>query len=278
MNMKMRKRAFTLLIAAVLFGLMQITAYAKEVPDMSRTGSIQITMRRGDRVVSGGSLTIHRVGDIFEDDGNYSFVLNESYADSGLSLADIQSAELAKQLSQYAKTNRLEGTTKTIGDDGTVTFDGLEPGLYMLVQNRAASGYYAADPFLLGLPMPEGETYLYDVVASPKVELRPSKGGGGGGGSDPGGDPTPPGGPGEPDVPGEPGDPAGPSGDSDAPVDPLFEIGDPLNPRAGLSMHALPQTGQLNWPVPVLVVAGLVLFSAGWVMRFGKIRKNGYEK
>lgn len=277
MNMKMRKRAFALLIAAVLLGLMQITAYAKEVPDMSRTGSIQIAMRRGDRVVPGGSLTIHRVGDIFEDDGNYSFILNESYADSGLSLADIQSAELAKQLSQYAKTNRLEGTTKTIGSDGTVTFDSLEPGLYMLVQNRAASGYYAADPFLLGLPMPEGETYLYDVAASPKVELRPSKGGGGGGGSgDPGGgDPIPPGGPG---VPGEPGDSANPPGDSDVPGDPLYAIGDPLNPGAGLTMEALPQTGQLNWPVPVLVVAGLVLFSAGWVMRFGKIRKNGYEK
>lgn len=278
MNMKMRKRAFTLWIAMVLLGLMQLTAYAKEVPDLSRVGSIQITMRRGDRVVPGGSLTIYRVGDIFEDDGNYSFVLNESYASSGLSLEDIQSAELAKQLSQYARTNKLEGTAKNIGSDGTVMFDNLEPGLYMLVQNRAASGYFAADPFLLGLPMPEGETYLYDVVAAPKVELRPSGGGngggggGGGGGNPGGGDPSTPGGP------GEPGNPGSPSGGSDVPGEPLFEVGDPMSPGLGLSMQLLPQTGQLNWPVPVLVVAGLVLFSAGWVIRFGKIRKNGYEK
>lgn len=39
----------------------------------------------------------------------------------------------------------------------------------------------------------------------------------------------------------------------------------------------LPQTGQLNWPVPVLVVLGLCLFSAGWVLRFGK-KNSGYEK
>lgn len=32
----------------------------------------------------------------------------------------------------------------------------------------------------------------------------------------------------------------------------------------------LPQTGQLNWPVPVLVVLGLSIFSIGWVLRFGK--------
>lgn len=39
----------------------------------------------------------------------------------------------------------------------------------------------------------------------------------------------------------------------------------------------LPQTGQLNWPVPALTVLGLLLFSAGWAMKFGK-KKDGYEK
>jgi len=39
----------------------------------------------------------------------------------------------------------------------------------------------------------------------------------------------------------------------------------------------LPQTGQLNWPIPVLVVGGLALFAVGWVLCFGKKREN-YEK
>lgn len=30
----------------------------------------------------------------------------------------------------------------------------------------------------------------------------------------------------------------------------------------------LPQTGQLNWPVPVLALCGLVLFVSGWLLRF----------
>lgn len=38
----------------------------------------------------------------------------------------------------------------------------------------------------------------------------------------------------------------------------------------------LPQTGQLNWPIPVLVALGLGLFSLGWVLRYGK--KTGHEK
>lgn len=32
----------------------------------------------------------------------------------------------------------------------------------------------------------------------------------------------------------------------------------------------LPQTGQLNWPIPLMVVAGLALFVIGWGLRFGK--------
>ena len=36
----------------------------------------------------------------------------------------------------------------------------------------------------------------------------------------------------------------------------------------------LPQTGQLSWPVPVLAMFGLLLFSIGWAPRFGKGKKT----
>ena len=38
----------------------------------------------------------------------------------------------------------------------------------------------------------------------------------------------------------------------------------------------LPQTGQLNWPIPLMLVSGLALFLVGWVLRYGK--KERYEK
>lgn len=36
----------------------------------------------------------------------------------------------------------------------------------------------------------------------------------------------------------------------------------------------LPQTGQLNWPVPILVVGGLVLFLLGWFLYFDGNKKK----
>lgn len=38
----------------------------------------------------------------------------------------------------------------------------------------------------------------------------------------------------------------------------------------------LPQTGQLNWPVPVLTIAGVLLFSIGWFLNTTK-RTNEHE-
>lgn len=37
----------------------------------------------------------------------------------------------------------------------------------------------------------------------------------------------------------------------------------------------LPQTGQLNWPVPILIVAGLAFFTAGWYLSHDK--RERYE-
>jgi LPXTG-motif cell wall-anchored protein len=34
----------------------------------------------------------------------------------------------------------------------------------------------------------------------------------------------------------------------------------------------LPQTGQLNWPIPLMAAAGIGLFITGWVLCFGKKR------
>lgn len=40
---------------------------------------------------------------------------------------------------------------------------------------------------------------------------------------------------------------------------------------------SLPQTGQLNWPVPVMAVGGMILFLLGWIT-YSKTGKKNYEK
>lgn len=111
-----------------------------------------------------------------------------------------------------------------------VSFTNLELGLYLLVQDVAAEGCIKMEPFLVSVPMEENGGYLYDVDASPKVELAKL--------------PVEPSKPEQPELPGG---------------------------------SKLPQTGQLNWPIPLLVMSGLCLLSAGWLLRFGKRKSDRRE-
>ena len=52
---------------------------------------------------------------------------------------------------------------------------------------------------------------------------------------------------------------------------------EPTEPEPTDPPPRLPQTGQLNWPIPLMVVAGLGFFAVGWVLYFGKKREQ-YEK
>lgn len=259
--MPIRKRMLGLFVSIVVLCAMSMTALAHDVPDTSKKGSVHITMRLGENAVPGGSITLYRVGAVAEDDGNYSFVLTGEFADCGISLDDIQSARLAKDLAAHAKGHALVGATQKIDGNGSVSFRDLEPGLYLFVQSKAPEGYHKADPFLVSVPMMEDGSYVYDVDASPKVELEKK--------SD------------EPEIPETPVNPETPTTPT-TPKTPVTGAVLPGGPEPSVSqpiptVPVLPQTGQLNWPIPVLVVLGLCLFSIGWVLRTGK-KKDGYEK
>lgn len=222
--MRTQKRFLTLILAVVFLCAMSAAAYAYDVPDLNRKGTINITMNQGDSAVGGGTLTLYHVGAVQEDDGNYGFVFIDDFIDCDVSLEDISSPKLAEGLADYAKEHNVKGVSQSIGEDGKLSFENLELGLYLLVQNKAANGYAAIKPFLVSIPINENGIYVYTVDASPKMEL----------------DREP-----KPDNPVKPSEPS------------------------------LPQTGQMNWPVPILAVSGMLLFSIGWVLRFGR-KRNDY--
>lgn len=225
----MVKRISALLAALVLMLSVSAVAFAHEVPDTERDNcSIRVVMHIGDTKIPGGTLQLYRVGGITENDGGYSWTPSGDFADCGLSFADVQSPELAQDLAKLAakKTPLAE---EKVGEDCTVAFTGLETGLYLVVQSKAAPGYEKAEPFLVSVPYYEDGSYKYDVEAWPKVEIEKE---------------TPP----------------------PTPA-----------PPATKPPEKLPQTGQTNWPVPLLMVLGLALMIAGWILRYG--RKSGaYEE
>lgn len=226
--MKYIKQIFSVLLALCLLCLASVTAYAHEVPDESRKGTVTVKMEYYGKAVTGGTLTAYRVGEIQESDGNYSFGKTGAMAAFADSYEDITSAELAESVAAFVEENKVSAYSTAKNQNGKAVFSDLELGLYLIVQTEASEGYEPLKPFLISVPMNEDGHYVYEVSAEGKFQLEQKP------------EPTTP----TPTTPSEP---------------------------------TLPQTGQLNWPIPVLAVLGLCLFSFGWILRFGR-KKNGYEK
>lgn len=234
--MKIQKRLAAAILTLLLCCSSAAVVYADHpVPDLSRTGSVSAVMTYDGHAVGGGSLIFWKAGDVLEENGNYRFALTEEFAASGLSLADPKDDVVASDLADYAKEAGLSGTSVSIGEDGVVQLENLQPGLYLIAQQDSADGFEPIAPFLVSMPMYENGDYVYEVDAQPKLGtltkfVTPSR---------------------EPS-------------------------GKPVSPVEKKPPIKLPQTGQLNWPVPVMTVSGMMLFFGGWMLRYGR-KKSGYE-
>lgn len=250
--MKYMKQISALVLAVSLLCTASVPVRAHETPDRSRQGSVTVKMEYEGKAVTGGTMTAYLVGEIQESDGNYSFEKTEAMGAFTGSYEDITAPSLAEDVASFVREHAVPACATAENKEGRAVFFGLELGLYLIVQTEASEGYEPLRPFLVSVPMNEDGRYVYEVDAEGKFQLHQQT------------KPHKPHKPGEPDSPSTPGNPSEPNSPSE-----------PHAPQGGSGV-TLPQTGQLNWPVPVLAALGLCLFSIGWMLRFGK--KNGYEK
>ena len=258
--------ALLLAVVLVLPLAPKAAAAEKQTVDPAKdTGSISLTLKGDAGAAKNVEITLYQVGKGTVVNNNLVFELVDGLRDAELekpvelngltaeeNIANAAALKAAIEKLQNTQTGDVVPTwSDKTNDEGVVTFTGLPVGVYLVVQTSRSSVYNSITSFLMYLPMTneDGTAWEFAEMASPKLQ-RSSSGGDGGGGEPqlppvvvP--DPDVPLGPVEPEEPEEPGE----------------EIPDPEVPLA-----QLPQTGMLQWPVPVLALAGLVLFSTGWMM------------
>lgn len=145
----MGKRMLCILMAAwLLRGLVQPAAAVE-------TGSITV-----DWGCETGSVTLYKVGTPIS--GGY--MLRREFGGGIITDKDVASAALAQWLYEHAE---YEGWTMPADEEGQAEYLRLEEGLYLLIQNQPAQGYYAFLPFLVELPY-EGQ---WHIQANPKMAL-----------------------------------------------------------------------------------------------------------
>ena len=166
------------LLMAFITAAACLSVCADEFPDLSKNGSCSINVTLQDKsneaAVAGGKLELIQVASAKVDNG-FVYVPTGSFNNSDFTFdlsekADLTSSDLAANIASYASKHGITGKVLDVGDEGTVSFSGLDVGLYLMIDVEPAPGYTNAKPFLISVPMRENGAYIYDVDASPKLE------------------------------------------------------------------------------------------------------------
>lgn len=164
-----------LVIALMLTSLVSVKIVkADEVlPDLNRKGTITVLMSGPEGIVRGGALTIYHVADLTKENGKIFYELTPEFKDSKIDLSEINEPGIAQDFDLYVLEKTLKGTEKPVTEDGTVCFDDLELGIYLIRQTKTPHEYYPTETFLVSVPMKAENGWFYKVDATPKMELNP---------------------------------------------------------------------------------------------------------
>lgn len=181
------------LITAVLMACLMVTgimASEKDrMPDLEAgaQGSLKVTMTYTDpnletdnvKVMPDVQVKLACVASLEVNGGSADYTLLDAYRSTGIELTGMTAADSHTAAERLVPlTVAGDVVTGTTAHDGTVTFQGLEPGMYLVFQDAEANTAYRVDAiatFLVPVPYPlkseGGNAWEYEVGVQPKTEL-----------------------------------------------------------------------------------------------------------
>lgn len=244
-------------IFSLIVSLLGLLSFAIS-PAQAASASITVQMKdTSGNAVAGGQLQVYKVAEV--KDGKYQYTAAFAKMDADISAktqSTVMTESFAQSLAAYAAANEVRGQTSQISSSGEAVLDADDQAVYLVTQTTAASGYEKIKPFTLVLPYVQDGQSMSQIIAKPKLEkITPSK-------------PT------TPSTPSVPNSASSSSVSSGKKVDTKPQT--PNTPVVTSSTSRrqnvptlpqsprLPQTGQLNWPIPLLALLGMALFIWGW--------------
>ena len=176
-------KLFTLFLGLIMVLAMVFPVLAHEAVDLDRLCSVTLSVKYGGKGVSGAKFTCIQIAYAAEikgtESGFYFFrITDDTVIDNQRITGD--AAALAKEMDTLYQNTQdsftFQEQTLATNNDGQVTFENLEPGLYLIRQPSAAAGYNKMSPFLVSVPYVvktnDGDWhYQYDLTVSTKSEL-----------------------------------------------------------------------------------------------------------
>ena len=168
----LNKKIKYLIVSIFLFMMFTSNAYAGNIVDFSKKGSIEITLQENkeNTGIPGAEVTIYKIADATSKNYNLAFEYVEELKDCDVSLENLEETTLSEEISKCIKED-TPSVIKTTNESGYVKFSNLELGLYLVTQSNKVEGYSKFDSFLAATPKTEENKWIYDIKATPKTDI-----------------------------------------------------------------------------------------------------------
>ena len=169
-SIDLRHRLAAVLLAVCLVVCCALPAFATSASLVSgRLGSLHVRLydTHNDVPLRGGELTLYQVAAVKRTGGSLSYAYTGDFTGCGVVLGDLSDSTLADQLAKYLPTVPAVAAQQNVDEEGYADFTKLPQGLYLVMQTEVSHGYEAIKPFLVSIPLPDGDSWIYDVDAPP---------------------------------------------------------------------------------------------------------------
>lgn len=174
-NKKVKKIISIFIVIMMCFTLFFCSASAAEPVIIDKTGSIvlHLTDSKTDEFIQGASFRLYFFAAAYEKSNGVGYDYVIPYDNCDMDMDNLKDAYLPIHLTHFALSNDLSYVVETTNANGTVVFDNLIPGVYLIVPENNIANYHMPSPFVINIPMFDkiNNEWVYDINASPKIQM-----------------------------------------------------------------------------------------------------------
>lgn len=139
--------------------------------DINQRGSLSLSLCDvgNNAPIEGAEISLYRFAFVESFDYTVHYKITPDFEKSGVSLDEINSEAVSKKLFDYIQNNEATAIISASDMKGNAEFKNLELGIYLAVQSGGVDGYTNFEPFLISVPMLQDSGWIYNVKAAPKA-------------------------------------------------------------------------------------------------------------
>lgn len=170
----MKKIKHLIIIGLILLiNISNVFAKETDTVDFTKEGSITVTLleETEKEPIEGTEITLYKIAIVKEENHQLRLKPIDELSVCNLELNDLSNQELINDIETCIIDKEIPKYKEVTNDYGSVKFDNLKLGLYLVKQTNIQKGYSTIDSFLTIIPQEIENIWTYDIEAIPKTEI-----------------------------------------------------------------------------------------------------------